>query len=334
MMYIYKMSVRSELKFYFCADISEMICGYADIILMRSGRSERGEVTKGNRVLPSLNYSEVPEMMELINPDFKELSEGVKVRSWVITSFDAMPPVWDEEKMKYLIYQQERGHMTGRLHWQGFVQFENEVTHSRAMKLCMREKKIWMRPAKDNKRAREYCMKRDTAVTPFVELGEWIGQGNRTHMMNEHIEKGMSKWELCQLFNGNQGIVAKNLKSVFDEDKTKQMRAKFLMDGKKVEVIKCVGGWDGFDGDRLFDTFTYGKDCTGYDGQKYVVCDRKDVEDRVVAQWVRHPFPRLSIKYENIYFCSEIVVIENCGEGADLKEKKKMGDLMDKFMGV
>lgn len=62
-----------------------------------------------------------------------------RAADYVFTSFDSSSPRYDEDwllkqDIRFLIFQAEEAPLTGRLHWQGFVQFRGEYTIGGARK--------------------------------------------------------------------------------------------------------------------------------------------------------------------------------------------------------
>lgn len=128
-----------------------------------------------------------------------EMARTVQYKYWCFTVNGEEPQVQNfydtlekPELAEYLIVGLERGSQDGRLHLQGYVQL--------ARKMRLNTIKSWggmwavchLEPqkAKDNKQARDYCMKDGT----FKELGEFFGttQGKRTDILvaQEAINNG------------------------------------------------------------------------------------------------------------------------------------------------
>lgn len=81
--------------------------------------------------------------------------------------------------MKFLIYQTERCPSTGRLHQQGFLTFSYGKSLSSA-KTALGSESAHMEPARDQKRAIEYCQKLETRVAGPWRFGITPVQGKRT----------------------------------------------------------------------------------------------------------------------------------------------------------
>lgn len=57
-----------------------------------------------------------------------------RARSFCFTDFREEEPIFDETRMKYMIYGKEICPSTGRHHWQGYVYFKNPLTFSALLK--------------------------------------------------------------------------------------------------------------------------------------------------------------------------------------------------------
>jgi len=105
-------------------------------------------------------------------------------------------PVPDEKRVRYCVWQLERGGNCEGLHWQGFVMLRRNCRLPGAQKAVGLPKGTHFDARKGTPaEARDYCMKADTRVTkvewvggpevPFgpQEWGEWIdGQGSRSDL--------------------------------------------------------------------------------------------------------------------------------------------------------
>lgn len=94
------------------------------------------------------------------------------------------PPVYREDEMRYIIYQQERCPSSGRHHWQGYVEFKRKITFN-TMKEIFNDNTIHLEMRQGTRdEAREYCRKSNTQIIPAVEFGTWSagGQGSRNDL--------------------------------------------------------------------------------------------------------------------------------------------------------
>jgi len=109
-----------------------------------------------------------------------------RAKYWCFTSFNmAAMPHWDAEHMQYLVFQKEKCPKTGKLHFQGYVQFIKRVRMSRA-KILLKQPTAHMEVAKGSAQENiDYCTKEDSRVDgPWIKgepvLYERSGQGART----------------------------------------------------------------------------------------------------------------------------------------------------------
>jgi len=98
---------------------------------------------------------------------------------WCFTVFDNVPHpiVPDDEEVGYLVYQREECPTSGRLHWQGYIEFKSRkrfTTVQRYFRETQALDKFHIEPAKGQpSQCREYCIKEDTAVSDTAfEFGE------------------------------------------------------------------------------------------------------------------------------------------------------------------
>lgn len=85
------------------------------------------------------------------------------------------------EHARYAIFQRERCPETGRLHWQGYIEFTGPMRMRKVQRLICDER-AHMEPARgDRNVCRDYCRKEESRESPPVELGEFTrgGQGTR-----------------------------------------------------------------------------------------------------------------------------------------------------------
>lgn len=114
-------------------------------------------------------------------------------RSYCITSYGVDQKVLPHEKVKYCVWQLEKGAKSGRLHYQMYVELNSPQRYGMIRKwLGTKSLKILKRKGTPAQ-AREYCMKERTRVEGPFEIGEWkdTKQGNRTDL--QEIAKVIKK---------------------------------------------------------------------------------------------------------------------------------------------
>jgi hypothetical protein len=88
--------------------------------------------------------------------------------------------VWPEEKVRYAVWQEERGGETGRAHLQGYVEFVGPLSFKAVKDIIGRTAHLEIRRGTRDE-ARQYCRKEETRVAGPWEFGIWIsGQGHRS----------------------------------------------------------------------------------------------------------------------------------------------------------
>lgn len=104
-------------------------------------------------------------------------------RSWCFTSFGVAAPLWDEEKLRFLVYQRELCPETKREHWQGYAECKKPMKLV-TFKFCIGDNKAHCEVRRGTRdQARDYCKKPESRVAEPVEHGEWIsGQGHRSDL--------------------------------------------------------------------------------------------------------------------------------------------------------
>lgn len=146
------------------------------------------------------NQQEVPDDVAefQVGPETDTGRGGNPARHWVFTihcespgndEMTAIRMAWRPpqltSKIRYLVCQQERGAGTGRLHWQGYVQFTSAVRapQVRSLLSCAW---AWVKPARGTpQQARAYCMKETTRVPggDVIERGSIVEtQGKRNDL--------------------------------------------------------------------------------------------------------------------------------------------------------
>ena len=99
-------------------------------------------------------------------------------RYWVGTQNNVdVPPLFDANKMQYLVYQLERGENTNHLHYQFYVQLKRNQRLS-YVKTCFPGAHLEIQMG-SNDEARDYCMKEDTRVDGPWEFGEFKPSATR-----------------------------------------------------------------------------------------------------------------------------------------------------------
>lgn len=201
-------------------------------------------------------------------------------RNWCFTDhYAGDEPDIDPRKVRYLVAQQERCPRTGRIHWQGYVQFDVQQRASVMKKLNPFAHWEIARGKPDQNRA--YCTKLETRVpgTDPVELGEYKSQGQRTelkefhaaivsgkrtrHMLEEHIS-------VFARYPRLYGLIVRGLRPLRNPDR------KVILRYGQPGVGKTKGVYDMHETDPEFwrKPVCNGTDWyDGYDGHKIALID-------------------------------------------------------------
>lgn len=126
-----------------------------------------------------------------------------KSRNWCFTQFntdvdsDELWTLLSDSGAKYAIYQKEQA-STGRLHWQGYVQFKNPKAFNTVRKV-LHPQTHWEAQKGTNVQARSYCSKEETRVLGPFEFGEFSeGQGCRNDLkaFRDALKEGKTDLDL------------------------------------------------------------------------------------------------------------------------------------------
>lgn len=119
-----------------------------------------------------------------------------KVRCWCFTSYEvklhrfSAEKQFDPEKVRYCVWQYERGEDQKTLHIQGYIEFFSSVRLAQ-VKATVGEAHCEMKRG-TRVEARDYCMKKKTRVKgPFV-FGVWREEQNRKRKLKDLLKSGMS----------------------------------------------------------------------------------------------------------------------------------------------
>lgn len=123
---------------------------------------------------------------------------GPRKRHWMFTSFlGKIPETFDEKKVRYVIYQQELSPETKRKHFQGYVEFYDNVRRGQIKAIfgeCHCEPRRGSRTE-----AREYCRKEETRVAGTgIEWGIWRADVTRKRKLADMLLTNMTLDELIE----------------------------------------------------------------------------------------------------------------------------------------
>lgn len=133
-----------------------------------------------------------------------------QVSHWIFTWHDTEKiPTWNAERMRYLVYQLERAPDTGKLHFQGYVEFKRS-TKMGGVKKALGSDTVHLEPRQGTRdQARGYCMKEESRVDGPFEFGQYVEseQGKRSDLDTVADDiKAKMKFQDIIMRNLNAGI--------------------------------------------------------------------------------------------------------------------------------
>lgn len=96
-----------------------------------------------------------------------------QVRHWCFTWYEDKWPIWNADKINYMVYQTELCPETARYHVQGYIEFKRSMRIN-SIKKILGSNTIHLEPRMGSRsEARNYCMKEESRVAGPWEFGEW-----------------------------------------------------------------------------------------------------------------------------------------------------------------
>lgn len=127
-----------------------------------------------------------------------------RYRNWCFTSYvEKLTPKIGE--LTFLIYQQEKCPSTGKLHFQGYVEF-SEKKSIKNVQAILNDDKCHLETRKGSqKQAIDYCCKEESRVGETVRLGKPKQQGHRKDLDDifDDLAEGMTQREILMRHGGN-----------------------------------------------------------------------------------------------------------------------------------
>lgn len=154
----------------------------------------------------------------------------MRPRNWCFTAWNENFLTCDESLVQYLCYGIERCPNTGKIHYQGYVEFHNAYTMN-VVKKIFDDKTIHLENRKGSqKQAIDYCAKDGD----FYDFGEPKKQGKRNDLqtMREEIEKGADIASIVQTVTSFQALRGAELLLKYCE------KPRIVQD---IDVIWCYG---------------------------------------------------------------------------------------------
>lgn len=169
-------------------------------------------------------------------------------RAYCFTTFK-QEPIYNQDSIRYLVYQQEKCPSSGKLHWQGYAEFYSKITINTAKEFLGDNTAHLEKRHGTREEARDYCKKSETRINGPFEFGDWNkgGQGSRCdlHKLVEKLENGVSDYELLKTEPDTverYRTFIKHSRSIIEEEKGKQYIQKEFNTDKKLNdfQLKCV----------------------------------------------------------------------------------------------
>lgn len=144
-----------------------------------------------------------------------------RFRNFCFTTFNVRELSYNEEDMRYLVYQVEECPDTGKEHLQGYCELHKQLRMP-SIKQLFDDEKMHIEARKGTaQQAADYCKKEDTRVRGPYEFGKISNPGKRTDLdkVTEMVQERKTIHEIAQecpktYIKYNRGIVA--LKAALD----------------------------------------------------------------------------------------------------------------------
>lgn len=211
-------------------------------------------------------------------------------RNWVVTMYGDDSPRFDEETMRFLVYQREKCPNTGRLHWQTYVVFKKQL-RTKAVSNLFHNAHVEPRKG-THEEALAYCEKEESRVSPPVRFGDPSdsreASGEREKQRWDDIKKAAQEGRLDDVPSDVYVRHYRTLKDIHDDHRPKPAIGKTKRCGLWIHGVPNTGKTT-----VALQTFpdAYIKDSTtdywkGYEGEEVVIID--DIHDRNKEVFRRH----------------------------------------------
>lgn len=140
----------------------------------------------------------------IVRPNYEFAYTNERFHNWCFVQWDIVPSP-DLEKIIYMVYQPEICPTTGRLHYQGYVEFKEKFSIKKVRKI-FKDPKLWLgHRLGSQKQAIDYSTKLDTRAGDPVVFGKPKNQGHRKDLdeIYDDIEEGLTCKEILLRHKGN-----------------------------------------------------------------------------------------------------------------------------------
>lgn len=134
-------------------------------------------------------------------------------KHWIGTSYKEKFE-FDQNKLDYAVWQQEKCPSTGRLHFQFIIGTKNRCRFNTA-KAIIKDKEAHIEHARDIQKSVEYCSKQETRVDgPFYygatpKAKQTVVEGLRTNTVQEYLTENPQLWRAVRNLREVRGILSK-----------------------------------------------------------------------------------------------------------------------------
>lgn len=220
----------------------------------------------------------------------------LKAKDWCFT-WNNYPkdeaPVTGAPQCSYLVCQEEKGEVTGNLHWQGYAEFNNPITLKTAQKRLGIEGAHMEYRRGTPQQASNYC-KKDTFIgARKIEWGTIRpGQGARTDIKECMEDIGiLNKVDLIikwgYTYARSRGTM-EEMRNLVNRKKAYEIKERKFLYDERPSVLP--------EGGTVNDVFFYEGNWNGYGGEKFVVMDEEGNE-KLIEQLQKNKPTFLNVKY-------------------------------------
>ena len=225
-------------------------------------------------------------------------------------------------RIKYAIFQREKGEKTGTIHFQFFVDFKSPSRFTLVKELLPYG--CHFKPMISTKtRCQAYCSKVDTRISGPYEIGEFVDERQRTDLdkMIKMVDDGFSLNSIYETFPKQSFMYGRLLKSRY----WSRLENEFGSRARNIECIYVYGppgvGKTTYVNllfnnlNDLFRVDSYGEYWfTGYEGQDSIMLDEFVGQVKITKMnKLLNPFPqRMNIKGDMVPACfSKVYIVSN-----------------------
>lgn len=164
--------------------------------------------------------------------------------NWCFTDY-RKECTFDKKLVKYIIYQKEECPKTKKIHWQGYIELNREMSYNVVKLQVFKCKQIHVEIRQGSQQqAIDYCKKLESKIGDPIEWGKPARKGARTDLDElARLAPKTSAKRLVEMFGGNALRHINHIKSyqkcIFEPDNVeKNLQAlDMAYDGKSTEEI-------------------------------------------------------------------------------------------------